>query len=345
MHESYHVQDSLSSGGYPDNSVRENSSATNQRTLGYYSYVVVPPIQRVLNILLDTMSIGGCRPPLIRELAEQADIARGAVTDVLRQLATDGWILYDGRMITLVRDSIDAPDDRIDHVIDQDDDSEESAVSCASTPETRDRDSDRSRDRSGIPPAPPMVFNITTATDVVNLEASTIGGSGGIFSADRSADRSSPAALQLAELGLKPGRGVFERGMAAHTWMPQQIRDRYEYDQERIKNSNGTKHIGIFWTAFLAGELAPARPDPQRPLDPEAYANRDGFALGGAPPPGVDEPESIRDRALRLCGEWTAENHQAQIRDCGFLQGRLAAGDSDEVALAALDAYRKAVRR
>lgn len=93
----------------------ENATRT---TAGFYCYMVVPPIQRILDILLDTLFVGGCRPPLIRELAEQADVARGAVTDLLRQLATDGWISYDGRTITLLRDGSEV-DDLIDQVIDQ----------------------------------------------------------------------------------------------------------------------------------------------------------------------------------------------------------------------------------
>ena len=160
--------------------------------------------------------------------------------------------------------------------------------------------------------------------------------------------RDHPILLLLIELGLTPGPGVFERGMAARDWTPQQTRDRYEYDKPRIENSGGKKHWGIFWTAFMAGELAPARPDPTAPLDPASYAGDSLYRLGSdtsglAPPadaPEVVEPraESIGDIARRLLPP------DASTADWVFVQSRLVRHDSESGALAAL-AARKAARR
>jgi hypothetical protein len=315
------------------------------RPLGYYEYIATPPIQLVLNVIL-RHAVGASFSPGVRVLADESGVSRGMITDCLRQLATDGWILYDGRMITLLRATLD---DAIDQVIDQ---SEEIYCdrSIDRSPDLVENGTeaeiycDRSPDRSRFPPAPPMVFNITTADSVVVSESSTIGGSGGIFPNDRSPDRSHPAALMLTELGLTPGPGVFERGMAARDWTPQQIRDRYESDKPRIENSGGTKTWGIFWTAFMAGELAPPRPDPDRPIDVAAYANQPGFSLGSdLAPPG--DAATIRDHASRLLPPPTARTIREHTRDWIFLQGRLAQGDSDETALQALEARRSAVRR
>jgi hypothetical protein len=149
-----------------------------------------------------------------------------------------------------------------------------------------------------------------------------------------------PAAQLMAELGANP-KIIRAAYTARPDWTPQHVRDRWEYDQRRIAASDGRLTAGIFFTALRSGELAPARPEPTAPIDPQAYAGRDDVMLGSDPPP----PETLRDRAHKLLGPWTAENHAAQIRDSVFLQCRLGMGDSDDEALQALAEHRKAVRR
>jgi len=149
------------------------------------------------------------------------------------------------------------------------------------------------------------------------------------------------AAQIMAELGADP-RVIADALAARQDWSPQQVRDRWDYDQRRIAASDGRLSEGVFYHALRCGQLAPQRPGHE--LDPESYVGDSAFVLGGhAPPP--DAPESIRDHAARLLEAPTAETHSAYIRDWMFVQGRLGQGDSDQEALSALDAYRKAVRR
>jgi hypothetical protein len=201
-------------------------------------------------------------------------------------------------------------------------------------------ESDRSGDRS-----PHMVHDQVTTTGLVVVhESSTTGGSGG--KADRSGDRShsaaqvmaepyrdNPIALLLAELLPPPGRSVLERVLAARNWTPQQIRDRYEFDQARIDASGGKLHIGIFWTALMAGELAPPRADPERPLDPAAYADRDGFKLGSDM---SDQDDSLYARANRLLPPVTPETIRTAGADLAFVLEQLGMGKSDDQVRAAL---------
>jgi len=151
-----------------------------------------------------------------------------------------------------------------------------------------------------------------------------------------------PAAAQLmAELGANPK--IIRAAYAARPdWTAEQVRGRWEYDQRRIAASDGKLSEGVFFTALRSGELAPERPDPQRPLDPASYAADPAYQLSSSDLP---PPESIRDHASRLLPPPTAETLKTHTRDWLFVQGRLGAGDSDEAALAALNAYRTAVRR
>jgi hypothetical protein len=352
--ESYHTTNSLSSGGYSDNPVGEMRSGRGEMT-NPYAYEVIPPIGRLLELICEERSVGGCFRPGNRALARRMGYAGASqIPYLLSQLACDGWISYDplSGVIMLLR----TPDDRSIGSIDRFDQypAESEAIDRIDRGLPRSDAADLCDRSPNVAESPCME---STTTRIIDSESVVVnggdarGGRKGPITA-----RDHPILLLLIELGLTPGPGVFDRGMAARDWTPQQVRDRYAYDKPRIENSGGKKHWGIFWTAFMAGELAPAPPDPAAPIDPASYAGDSLYRLGSdtsglAPPadaPEVDEPpmsETPRDRAHRLLGPWTAENHQAQIRDSMFLQCRLVAGDSDEQACEALEAYRKAVRR
>jgi len=163
-----------------------------------------------------------------------------------------------------------------------------------------------------------------------------------------------PAAQLMAELGANPKiiRLAYE---ARPDWTPQQVRQRWEYDQRRIAASDGALHEGVFFTALRSGEMAPARADPAAPLNPAAYAGDSLYRLGSdvrgldpppdaadlrssdLAPPAADEPppESVGDHARRLLPT------DASTADWVFVQTRLARGDSDDGALAALAERRR----
>jgi len=158
----------------------------------------------------------------------------------------------------------------------------------------------------------------------------------------------------MAELGANPKiiRLAYE---ARPDWTPQQVRQRWEYDQRRIAASDGALHEGVFFTALRSGEMAPARADPAAPLNPAAYAGDSLYRLGSdvrgldpppdaadlrssdLAPPAADEPppESVGDHARRLLPT------DASTADWVFVQTRLARGDSDDGALAALAERRR----
>lgn len=338
-----------------------------------FQYIASPPPTEVFKVILEHCGVGGTFAPGVRQLSLWSGVSRGLITDCLRQIAEKGWILYDGRNITLLRhpDEDDASDrsgdrshcDESEEVIDQ-------VIDQATATPARDRSGDRSRaaspilaavqrvalrqnghgpsdrspDRSGLtdsdPPLdPPMVHDYLTATSPVVVErVSTTGGSGGSLRDDRSIDRSHPAAQIMAELGAD-GAIIADAFLARPGWTPQQVRDRWAYDQRRIALSDGHLTEGVFFHALRCGQLAPAREGPQ--LDPAAYANRDGFTLGSAVPPEV---ESIRDHAARLLPAPTAATHRQYITDWLFVQDRLGQGDSDDEALAALATHRQRSR-
>ncbi len=306
-----------------------------------FQYIASPPPAEVFKVILEHCGVGGTFAPGVRQLSLWSGVSRGLITDCLRQIAEKGWILYDGRNITLLRhpDEDDASDrsgdrshcDESEEVIDQ-------VIDQATATPARDRSGDRSPD-SDPPLDPPMVHDYLTATSPVVVErVSTTGGSGGSLRDDRSIDRSHPAAQIMAELGAD-GAIIADAFLARPGWTPQQVRDRWAYDQRRIALSDGHLTEGVFFHALRCGQLAPAREGPQ--LDPAAYANRDGFTLGSAVPPEV---ESIRDHAARLLPAPTAATHRQYITDWLFVQDRLGQGDSDDEALAALATHRQRSR-
>jgi hypothetical protein len=332
------------------------SGTVTPRTLGPYEFITTPPEQLVLNAILDQAGVGDCISPGIRGLAEQTGVSRGLITDCLRTLANDGWIAYDGRWITLLRDpSCEETSDRsgdrsgadeaetepeelidqvIDHLITADLSDRSPDRSLSPSPILaalqrramrqnddipRAKNSDRSPDRSAH-----MVHDqVTTTSPVVVHESSTTGGSGG--DADRSPDRPHPAAEIMAELGAH--RKVVTRALLiVPPWTAQEVRDRWDYDQRRIAASDGELAEGIFFEALMAGQRAPKRRDPQ--LDPAAYAGDDLYRLGSVPAPDVGE--SLRDHAERI----TPPNISGA--DFLFVMQRLALGEPDAEVLAKL---------
>jgi len=72
-----------------------------------FAYEVIPPIGRLLDLLCDRLSIGGCFRPGNRQLADWLNYASASqMPALLSELACLGWIRYDreSRLITLLRD-------------------------------------------------------------------------------------------------------------------------------------------------------------------------------------------------------------------------------------------------
>lgn len=337
------------------------------RTLRPYEYVATPPIQLVFDAILDRVGAGGSFAPGIRTLADWSGVSRGQITAHLRQLAEDGWILYDGRVITLLRhpDQADESDrsgdrslcddthDAIDHLIDHSDQGDTSDRSGDRSPtrtpaaspllstdrrvlngQIADAPRDRSPDRSAPsgfdpPQTPPMVLmsheQQQSLVAVHGIE-STNGGSGGGTLIDRGIDQH-PAALLMAKLGAN-AKIIAAAFAARPDWTPEQVQARWDYDQERIERSDGRLMAGVFFEALRCGQLAPAR---AAPIDWAAYAEREGYALGGAPPDEAERTdESPHERARRICPD------DASGLDFQFLLQQLARGASEAKALAAL---------
>lgn len=319
--ESYHTSDPLPSGGYPDMHVRDSRA---RRTLRPYESISTPPITLLLSAIVARCAVGGCITPGVRALAESAGISPGLVSPALYTLARDGWIRYDGRVIMLLINP--------DHDADQTDHDEDHFLG--------DHDADRAFDRSGAIDLDRDRFEsdmVLTTTRIIESESVVVVESGGgMQGGDLPADRPPPAAQLMAELGANPTiiRDAYE---ARADWTSKQVRDRWEYDQRRMSASDGRLMAGIFFTALRSGELAPDN----RPIDPQSYAGRDDIMLGSDLPP----PDTIRDRALALAGQPTAETIGSYSRDVVFLQCRLGMGDSDAAALQALEKHRKRVRQ
>jgi hypothetical protein len=139
----------------------------------------------------------------------------------------------------------------------------------------------------------------------------------------------------MAEYGAEPAI-IADAFQSRPDWTPQQVRERWDYDQRRIRASDGKLYEGVFFHALRRGELAPPH---DRPLNPADYADDPGVLLGSQPPPGPDAPESIGDHARRILPR------DASTADWVFIQSQLVRHVSDEAALAALAARRSAGRR
>jgi hypothetical protein len=313
MHESYHTDSSASRAD-------ETLRSTVGITLRAYEFVGTPPITLILYAIARCCRAGGCITPGVRVLADLAGVSPGIVSPCLYTLADDGWIAYDGRVIMLLIDPAQPSDHDGDRSFD------------------RSEPIDLGRDRF----EGDMVLttaNESESTNLVVVESQIPCGAEN----DQRVDHPPPAAQIMAELGANP-RIIREAYESRPDWTPEQVRQRWAYDQRRIAAGGGKLTEGVFFTALRSGELAPVRPDPTQPLDPQSYAADGAYQLSSS---ATDPPEveSIRDHASRLLPPPTAATHRQYIADWLFLQGRLGAGDSDEDAVRALADYRKAVRR
>jgi hypothetical protein len=312
------------------------------RPLKAYEFISTPPIQLILDAIAAHCSVGGTIRPGVRRLAAWANYASaGRISPLLDQLASDGWISYDPStgLITLLEDpnggSI-TPCDR--WIADEADDAESAPI----TPRDRDEahsdaeyESITGRDRS----APRMEDHVLVAAAESDSESAAARYKLPC-SVETITERDRSAALLLAELGADDV--IIADALAARPDLtPEQIRASWAHFLPRIKAQLCT--AGAFFSTIRRGQLHAAPPDPQRPLDVARYADDPAYQLSSSQ--ALEGGPSIRDRALRLLGPWTAENHQAMVRDTMFLQGRLGAGDTDAEALAALADYRTAVRR
>lgn len=305
-----------------------------------YAYEVIPPIGRLLIEICKHLSVGGCFRPGNRQLADWMGYASaGHVSYLLSQLACDGWITYDPttRLITLLRAY---PADPV--IGSRDQQAESARFSDSALIPSRDRvlphQDAADPDEGSVfqPDSQCMESLVATTSDsesvvvVVSERGDARGGK----------PNTPPAAQLMAELGANP-KIIRDAYAARPDWTPQQVRERWEYDQKRIAASaelDGKLGEGIFFTALRSGELAPARADPAVPIPVADYADDPSVLLGSQAPPG-DEAESIADHARRICPP------DASGADWIFVQTRLARGDSDAGAMAALAARRSAVRR
>jgi hypothetical protein len=318
----------------------ERSTVVGGRALGYYETISTPPIQLVLNALAEHCGVGGTIRPGVRRIAAWANYASaGRISPILDQLAADGWIAYDPQtgLITLLEDPNGPPITERDRWIDDETESDESAPI---TPRDRDeaqQDADDGsitpRDRSAQRMEDHVLVAATETQDSAAARYKLPCDAETITLGDRSAD------LVMAELGTSAKLRAKALAKRPDLTAAQVLATRAHFEP-RI--AAGLCTDGAFHAALANGEIHAAPHDPDRPIDPAAYAADPAYQLGSA---ALEGGPSIRDRALSLLGPWTAENHAAQVRDSMFLQGRLGAGDSDQEALVALADYRKAVRR
>lgn len=311
-----------------------------------YAYTTIPPIGRLLEIICTDRSVGGCLRPGNRALANQLGYASASqIPYLLSQLASDGWIDYDptsGVIMLLKRPESDQAirsTDRSDEEIADEQQAGALVDSALIDPIDRDLElSDAENETDQIDRSNPQRMEDSCLTTTGDSESVAVKTQIPCV-ADSISSGDHPVLLLLAELGTAPGPGVLDRVLAVRAWTPQQIRDRWEFDQQRISASNGRLTEGIFWTALMAGQLAPPRRDPNAPLNPAAYAGDPSVLLGSQAPPGPDSPETIGDHARRILPK------DASTADWVFIQSQLVRHVSDEQALAALAARRSAGRR
>lgn len=320
-----------------------------------FAYEVIPPIGRLLDIICEDRSVGGCFRPGNRWLAERMGYTSASqIPYLLSELACLGWIAYDPdtRLITLLRDyrsdqairSIDqfcyAEDEPLGAICSTDQRSvQQIGLAPISQTDRAIDETDAEYESDQIDRSNPQCME-DSCLAAVDHESESAAARSKIPCSAESIDRSDRSAdLVMAELGTN-GTLRAKALESRPDLTPQQVRDTWSHFKVSIDAGRCTDRA--FFAAIARGEIHPAPPDPDRPIAVEAYASMPGFMLGSADPPEV---ESIRDHASRLLPDWTAENHQLRVRDWMFLQGRIGAGDSDDEALHALDAHRKAVRR
>jgi len=334
--ESYHTADPLSSSGYPDMRVGDS------RTPNPYAYEVIPPIGRLLSAITDQLSIGGCFRPGNRQLADCLGYASaGHIPNLLSQLACEGWIDYDPdtRLITLLRDyradpAIPPMDQRSRDPIAGSDDDDSALI----PPMDRDFPQQYAETRS-IPPRDQLAQRMEDHVFVAAvLDSESAAARSKIPCAADSIPPMDHRVVLLSELGTAP-KLIAKALTKRPDLTPEQIRGTWAHFEPRIKA--GLCSAGAFHAAIANGQIHAAPPDPAAPIDPQSYAGREAIMLGSDLPP----EETIRDRALILAGQPTAETIGSYSRDVVFLQCRLGMGDSDADALHALAEHRTQVRR
>jgi hypothetical protein len=315
-----------------------------------YAFMVVPPVGRLLECICTYLSVGGCFRPGNRKLADSLGYASASqIPYLLSQLACDGWVSYDSAsgVIMLLRDPRDPASDqpirspdRSAEEITGDDFAGDSAVIDPIDRGIPQQDAEHETDQASRSNPQRMEDHVlVTAAD--HDSESAVARYKIPCAADSISPPDHPAALVLSELGTVPK--LIAKALAKRPDLtPEQVRATWAHFEPRIKAELCT--AGAFHAAISNGQLHAAPPNPDRPLEPNDYAHKPGFALGSDLPP-PDEPESIRDHAARLLPPPTADTLREHTRDWMFLQGRLGAGDTDQEARAALDAYRAAVRR
>lgn len=319
-----------------------------------YAVTFVPPVGKLLDIICEDLSVGGCFRPGNRKLADRMGYASASqIPYLLSQLACDGWINYDPdtRWIWLLRDPrADQPIRSIDQIEAESaleneplgaiDPIDRRSVQQIETSlidpidrDVADQGAEYGSDR--IDRSNPQRMEDSCLTTTESFSESAVVNKTQIPCAAKTINPADhPIALLLAELLPPPGRGVLEKVLAvAPPWTPQQIRDRYEYDKPRIEQSGGQKTWGIFWNCLKAGERAPTRADPNRPLDVAAYADVPGFRLGSDT---SDPADDLRNRADRLLPPVTPATIRFAGADLAFVMRLLGSGASDQQTAQAL---------
>lgn len=330
-----------------------------------YEFIARPPIAFVLDAIVDNCGLGGSITPGVRSLAEWAGVSAGQITPILRQLADDGWILYDGRVITLVRHPDQADDqlspDEIDLGADHEDDLTPDRTDLAADrfDQAKDRP-DLGKDRFGVQSGANGTGMRRTAPNRSDLAKDRFRGHMVHVSLqqqqsldqdpaaatkrhvpcaadfDQAPDRPNPAAQLLAELGVN--KKLIARGLAKRPDLTaQEVQTTWAHFQARERGGRVRDALAAFSEAIADGQIYSAPPDPERPIDPAAYAGDDQFRAGGDVSDLEQAEETPHERAGRIAPD------DASGLEFVFLVRELASGATDEEALAALEERRASV--
>lgn len=291
------------------------------RRLGYYESISTPPIQLVKNAIFAQAVIGDRIAPGIRVLSDQSGVSRGMISECLYQLDREGWIVYDGRTITLVRDPDVEPEG--DRSIDRSPDSAaiDRSIDQKRAPKTSDRSIDRSHCDERDQPQQDAVKLRTSRDRVQNVCMESLITT--TSSLDPVVVETSRARAVMAKLGAEPPI-ITDAFASRPDWTAEQVRARWTFDQERIAASDGRLNDGVFFHALRRGQLAPQ----PRTVDWGTYVQ----AQAASPPDDDPDPpgESPQQHAARIAPA------DCSGRDMLFLVQQLAQHASDAAALAAL---------
>jgi len=306
-----------------------------------YAVTTIPPIGRLLDAICAHCGVGGTIRPRNRTLADWANYASaGHITPLLDQLACDGRILYDRTTGLITRLFDPTRDQLIPRGINSED--EEENDDSALIP-SRDRDlGQQDAENESIPRrdqnAPHMEDHVLVAA--ADHDSDSAAARYKIpCSVESIPPRDQNAARFLAEKGADEVI-ITDAFTVRPDLTLSQVRDTWAHFEPRIKAKRCT--IGAFFKAIRRGQLHSAPPDPQRPLNPESYADDPAFKLGSDTSPPDTAQQAYHDahwRAVGLLGPG------APFRAMAIVVERLVAGDSDDAALAALETHRKAVKR